>query len=234
MPEVLGAEYGALAGRTPEEALKLTMQYATGLEDKLGYNEEDDKKPDEPKPDTLTIVRGMNAASKEPITTEFVGNREAAKSAARLELMNNDPSFAQYESYIENVMSKMDAKAQTDPKNWVEAYWYIWGQAQRIAQQNADKESDEARQDTPPVAVSTETVTHDSRVNAARGTPRGRPNVSDQFKIDDPDERRTKQQFERILGKRMSDEEWHRLQHDDIRTLEEYEDLQEDLKQRSR
>ncbi len=234
MPEVLGPEYGALAGRTPEEALKLTMNYATGLEDKLGYNE-DDKKPkvEEPKPDTMTVVRGMNAASKEPITTEFVGNREAAKAAARAELASNTPSFTDYEAHIETVMSKMKAEDQTNARNWVEAYWYIWGQAQRLALQNDAQVDDDAAATSPPVSVSTETVTHDSRVNAARGTPRGRQNVSDQFKIDDPEERRTKQQFERILGKRMSDEEWHRLQHDDIRTQEEYDDLQAELKQRA-
>ena len=233
MPEVLGPEYGALAGRTPEEALKLTMSYATDLENKLGYDAEGDPPKKEEPTDTLAVVRGMNAKTKEPITTEFVGNRSAAKAAARLEIgQEADPSFDSYDAWIEQVMSNMSADQQTDSKNWVEAYWFVWGQAQRLAKQNAEKEPGEDTSDTPPVTQQ-ETVIHDSRVNAARGTPRGRNNVADQFVIEDADERRTKMQFERILGKKMSNEEWHRLQHDDIRTLEEYEDLQEDLKQRS-
>ena len=231
MPDVLGPEYGALAGRTPEEALKLTMNYATDLENKLGYSEDDDKKED--KTDTLTIVRGMNLKTKEPITTEFIGNRSAAKASARIELINQDPSFDSYDAYIEQVMSNMSVEQQTTSTAWVEAYWYIWGQAQRLAQQNPTKEPEADATDTLPGSVTTEEVVHASSANAARGTPRGRQNVADQFKIEDADERRTKQQFERVIGKRISEEEWYHLQHDDIKTMDEYEDLQESLKQRA-
>ena len=60
MPEVLGPEYGALVGRTPEEALKLTMTYATELENKLGYNDEGDPPKKEEPTDTLTVVRATD------------------------------------------------------------------------------------------------------------------------------------------------------------------------------
>ena len=232
MPDTLGAEYGPLAGRTPEEALKLTMNYATDLENRLeAEGNGDDPKSDEP--DTLKIVRNMNVASKEPITTEFIGNRSAAKAAARIQLTGQDPSFEIYDAYIEQVMSNMSAEQQTEEKNWVEAYWYIWGQAQRIAKQNADKELETTTPETLPGSTTTEEVVIESPTNAARGTPRGRQNTADQYKIEDADERRTKTQFERILGKRISDEEWHHLQHDDIKTMDQYEDLQESLKQRA-
>ena len=232
MPETLGAEYGPLAGRTPEEALKLTMNYATDLENQLDTINAGDKPPAD-KPDTMKVVRGMNVASKEPITTEFIGNRSAAKAGARVKLIGQDPSFDLYDAHIEVVMSNMSAEQQTVEANWVEAYWYIWGQAQRINKQNAEKELESAAPDALPGSTTTEDVIHVSSANAARGTPRGRQNVADQFKIEDPDERRTKQQFERVLGKKMSDEEWYHLQNDDIRTMDEYEDLQESLKTRA-
>ncbi len=229
MPEVLGPEYGPLAGRTPEEALKLTMNYATDLEKKLGYEDGDD--PPVEKPGTLEVVKQMNAASKAPIATEFVGNRAAAKANARAQLADQDPTFDTYDAYIESAMSKMSAEQQVEPANWVEAYWFVWGHAQRIAKQNENKDdiNEQGDKDVHPGSKHVEDVIHDSRGNAARGTPRGRQNVADRFELD-PADRATKKQFERILGKRISDEEWYRLDNDDINTLEDYEDLQADLK----
>ena len=223
MPDVLGPEWGPLAGRTTEEALKLTTNYATSLEEKLGLNEEEEK-PEEQ--DSLQIAKGMNVKSKAPIGAEYVGNREAAKAAARQELKDNDPSFNDYESYIETVMANMSADQQTDKTNWIEAYWYIWGQAQRIQKNKPVEETIDA----PPGSEHVEEIIHEPSVNVARSTPRGRQNVNDQYRIDDPVERRTKQKFDQLLGKKMSDEEWHRLQHEDIKTIEDYNELQEDLK----
>ena len=114
-------------------------------------------------------------------------------------------------------------------KNWEEAYWYIWGQAQRLAKQQGNQPDPNAL----PGSAHTVDVIHDSQANAARGTPRGRQNVSDKYRIDDPEERKTKKQFERILGKRISDEEWIRLADEDIKTLDDYQDLQADLQQRA-
>ena len=224
MPDVLGPEWGPLAGRTAEEALKLTTDYATSLEGKLGLNDEEEEKPDEQ--DSLQIAKGMNVKSKAPIGAEYVGNREAAKAAARQELKDNDPSFSDYESWIETVMSNMSADQQTDKTNWVEAYWYIWGQAQRM-QKNKPVEDDTT---TPPGSEHVEETIHEPSVNVARSTPRGRQNVSDQYRIEDPVERRTKQKFDQLLGKKMSDEEWYRLQTEDIKTLDDYKELQADLK----
>ena len=231
MPDVLGPEYGALAGRTPEEALKLTMNYATELENKLGLEEETPPEPVKV-PNALVVAKEMNTKSKEPITTEFIGNRQAAKAAARMQLRDEDVSFDTYDAYIEQVMSNMSAEQQTDAVNWVEAYWFIWGKAERVAKQK-DPEPTTDGDPTPTDELHTEEVVHTS--TTSRGNPRGRNTQVEQFKIEDPDELRTKQQFERILGKKMSNAEWVALQDEsqNINTVEKYNELQESLKQRT-
>lgn len=234
MPDVLGPEWGALAGRTQEEALKLTMNYATELEEKLALNDEGkpkDPPKDEPVPNGLQVAKTMNQASKAPLSTEFIGRREAAKAGARQQLKDEEVSFSDYEAYIEQVMSNMSAEQQTDPANWVEAYWFIWGKAQRVAH-TAEPQGDGTT--TPPGTGHVETIIHEPSANAARGNPRGRAQVVDKFNIDDPVERETKRQFERILGKKMSNEEWIRLQdpEENINTIEAYNALQEELNPR--
>ena len=237
MTDVLGPEYGPLAGRTAEEALKITLQYASDLEDKADSPEGVDNDDPEPvKKGSLDFVKALKNAQTAPLATEtFVGRREAAKATARREIMEDDgENWDSFASYIETIMANATADQQQNSLVWKEAFWLVWGQAARVQRVAESKDEpvdgDQDGSPTPPRAEPRrEEVIKASPANVERGTPRARGQDTSKNRIDDPIERNTKAKFARQLGVEMSDEEWIALQEEEINTLEDYQALQKRL-----
>lgn len=238
MTEVLGPEYGPLAGRTPEEALKITLKYASKLEDEADAGAVDLDVDDTPpeKKSALDFVKDLKTIQTQPMTTEsFVGKREAAKATARHEIIEvNGEDWDSFSPYIETVMSNATAEQQQSAPVWKEAFWLVWGQAERVRRiaETPPDPVDDTDQDPdahPRTEPRREESVQASPANAARGNPRARVEDTSRNKIEDPIERNTKSKFARVLGVEMSDAEWLALQNEEINTLEDYQALQKRL-----
>ena len=233
---VLGPEWGALAGMPAEEGLKIMAKYATDLESKIEgsaprRDDDDDDEPAtpaaprDPGTDGATRARTMHNRSVEPAATQFVGKREAARMQARKAIEAKGLSWDDFASEVETAMSTTDAAMQINPAAWTEAWWYCWGVAQR--------QTLESGTNTPPRSEThTDVRVHAGDMNADRG--RRTPGRDDRPRIEDPEERKTKGKFERYLGIDISDEEWIRLQNEDVKTYEDYQRMQDDIASRRR
>lgn len=252
--DVLGPEWGNLAGYSAEEALKYVSQYAADLEDQLGRDGGDDSpsapsqsggegegsSPDDSEegPDALDKARQMNQASKAPLGAEFVGQREAARRQARNQIEQVGYDWDSISDQVETVMSNVPAQQQTNPDAWVEAFVYVWGRTdvqRRVQQAQSGDGGEQGGQATPspPRSEPSEGLeTTDVRSGPMTADRGKRGTVSDREsrpEIDDPIERNTKQNFEKILGRRISDEEWVRLRDESVNTMDDYNRLQDEL-----
>lgn len=229
--EVLGPEWGSLAGLPAEEALKYVAQYAADLEaDKERSSQSGGEPGDEPEdsgspkvPNSLNIARDLNRQSKAPLQAEFVGKRDSARRQARRHIEGLGYDWNDVEDVVEDAMSQVDADQQTNPQAWVAAFVYAYGQADVARRVNG--QSDGGDDPTPP-----RPEYDDVRVRDMSGGDRGnRVPVDDSSrnKITDPVEQNTKRQFEKVLGKRIPDAEWIALQDPDmIKTEEDWKEFQ--------
>ena len=236
MADTMGPEWGALAGYPMEEGAKILAQYAKEAEDKLtaqsGDEDDDDLAPSKPD-NTLDFVKNLKRDSLAPAAAEFVSKRELARSQARDAISAKGKEWNDYATYVEQYMATADPTQQTNATAWHETWWWVKSLADRQAEE-ADATADKDDDPTPPRTESDEIV--ESRVvqgsmNADRSTRQPvRDMDSKKYRITDPQEQHTKDNFDRLLGVKMSDEEWYKLQNENVNTLEDYEALQEDLK----
>lgn len=139
MPEdVLGPEWGQLAGLPAKEALTLVSEYAANLEDKVsgagGNRGEADEDGDEdgngkPKGEDVraALMQKLGKQQREPLATEYISNREAAIEQARNYIINKGHDWDRLSGYVKQAMAKAPATQQTDPKAWVLAWQHVWG-----------------------------------------------------------------------------------------------------------
>ena len=230
---VLGPEWGNLAGLPAEAALKYVAKHAADLEGKLekanknqrgGENLDDDPPP----PNSLEIAKSLKQQSVAPLGAEFVGKRENARRQARTEVEKLGYVWGEVEGVVEQAMSGTTAEQQTNPQAWVAAFVYAYGQAD-LAKRMTKPASDP---NSPPRSEYDDSVVLEGSMNAGRGGTnilgtQGRP------RIEDPVEQRTKRGFEKILGYKIPDEEWIALQDPDrIKTQEDWNEFQEQQKAR--
>jgi hypothetical protein len=233
--EVLGQEWGNLAGLPAEQALKYVAQHAADLEGKLekagkaprgGENDGDDTPPN-----SLDIARSLKSQSVAPLGAEFVGKREAARRQARSEVERLGYVWGDVESIVEQAMSGTTADQQTEPKAWIAAFVYAYGQSD-LTRRMSNPNGGQGNPNSPPRSEYDDDVVVEGSMNSGRGGSnilgiQGRP------KIDDPTEQRTKRGFEKVLGYRIPDEEWIALQDPDkIKTQEDWELFQDSQKPR--
>lgn len=229
----LGNEWGALAGRDPEEVARQLAAYATELEGRIEsrkVGDDDDDGDDAPDP-ALDVAKKLHGRTMQPVATEFIGQRESAKSKARQYLKGQGFDWDLYADYVDQAMANTSPDQQINPNAWAEAWWYIWGTAKRAEELQRRAQPDD--QDLPPARsepARRETTVERGNMNADRDTGRGTRTAPRQWDIPD-EERATKRKFERHLGIKMSDEEWVRLQseEDPINTYEAYQAVQEKL-----
>ena len=215
--EVLGEEYGALAGHTPEDGLKIMM----GMQSEMAAENqrlraqaaEPPPPPPEPKkeaPDPpsvdLDVIRGddKDAAAEElnRHTREIVGKvvkenlsardaadfptkREQAKTQAAEMIRKAGGDFSKHEKEIDAAMTeagKVSREAQTTPGYWAQAFVTREG-----IQAMGGKE--------PSGAPHVERPTPNSPQN------RGKPTLT-------PIESEVRDNFARVAGDNISDEEW--------------------------
>ena len=227
MGEVLGAEWGELAGLPMEEGLKIMSEYAAQLEDKVP----DDDGGNDAKPvDARALAREFKRASLAPAAAEFIGNRDSAKAQASESIKNQGLEWGLYSTYVEQVMAKATPEQQTDPNAWHEAWWYVWGVAKRKdAMKPADVKDDDDSASPPrnePAVIHHSVLAGD--MNADGGSRSVPPMEDKKYKIDNEVESNTRDKFVQYLGVNISDMEWQMLK--DVNTREEYEALQEQLK----
>lgn len=247
--EVLGPEWGNLAGLPAKQALEYVSQYAADLEDQVAAakpkddgrggesGEENDDEPSGDKPSGLDIARQMNRQSKQPLGAEFVGRRESARTQARRQIEQLGYDWLEVSDAVETVMANVPAEQQVNKDAWVEAFLYVHGRADaaRRAQrlQQGEPVDDEPVDQSPPRTVQDRVIA--SPANADRGSRRTPDDRGQKARIEDPVERRTKGQFEKVLGRDISDEEWIALsQEAEIVTYEDYQRLQDELESRKR
>lgn len=224
--EVLGPQWGNLAGLPAEQALKYVAQHAADLEGKLEKANQAPRggEDDVVVPNSLDIARNLKQQSVAPLGAEFVGKRESARRTARLEVEKLGYNWGEAESIVEQAMSGTTAEQQTNPQAWVAAFVYAYGQADLAKRMSAPA--------SPPRSEYDEDVVIEGSMNGGRGGSnilgiQGRP------KIEDPTEQRTKRSFEKVLGYRIPDEEWIALQDPDrIKTLEDWDEYQAGVKAR--
>jgi len=228
--ELLGDEWGTLAGLPAEEALKVVAAYATELEEKGDASSDDTPRATPKADDVLDRVKQMKQQSMAPAATEFVGRRETARAKARKAVVDQGHDWDAFSVYIEEAMQNATAEQQVEPAAWYEAFKFVWGQsAWQHAQTPADAPNDdEPAANTPPRNEGARHVVEvgvPGSMNVGKGDRRVDVD-STKFKITDPEEMNVKRNFERMLGKKIPDEEWGALQHEEINTLDDYEDLQ--------
>lgn len=233
--KVLGPEWGALAGLPAEEALKYVAEYAADLEGKVnkqapsgGEDDDDDGKPAKV-PNSLDVARALNQRSKAPLGAEFVGKRENARRQARSQVEALGYNWSEVEDMVENAMSGTEAEHQTNPQAWVAAFVYAYGQADIVKRsaKKPDDQDDGGDSTTPPRAEFDDDVVVVRGMNADRGNRFPVDQNRNRNRIEDPTERRTKQQFERVLGSKISDEEWIALSDPDmIKTEDDWNEYQ--------
>lgn len=233
MPKgVTGPEWGPLAGLPYEEALRLTIQYAAELEKKVEGRgnsrvSDDDSDDEDVEFDARELAKGFHSQTVAPAANEFVGKRESAKATARQYIRQQGYDWNVYSDYVEQAMAKTTADQQIDPNAWVEAWWYVWGldkrQQELAAKQNP--KSDEEETTSPPRS---ETRVEQGSMNSDRPSQRNSRPTQPKWDIPE-DERKTKAAFERVLGIRMPDEEWYRLQNEEINTYDDYMALQDQI-----
>lgn len=228
MADVLGSEWGPLAGMPAEEGLKILSKYANDLESRL-ERDDDVETPDEGE-QGLTLAKNLKRTSVQPAATEFVSKRAGAIAQARQALRSKGKSWDEYGDYVEQIMAGVDANQQLNAKAWEEAWWYCWGVNER---NRAEKPESHPRSDADDeYEVETRGVSGNMNTDRSRrSVPR---DEGSKYKIEDPEERRTKGKFEKYLGIKMSDEEWIRLQDENIKTYDDYKELQDSMKQPER
>lgn len=219
---VLGEEWGALAGKDPEEALRIVTKYAEKLE-AGGRGEEDE-------PSSRDVAKDLKGRQSSPLTVEFLGKREGARAQGRAIVEGQGKDWNKFAAAIETIMSNVSPEQQTDGRIWAEAWWHLWGIAQREAELAPPAAEEEGEPKSPPRSEKVVTTVGGERGNRS---PRGTTVTA---KIEDPEERRVKSNFEKLLGQKISDDEWIALQDDvnPINTVEQYNELQDSLKPRSR
>lgn len=229
----LGNEWGALAGLDPEVAARRLAAYAKELEDRIEQRTTGaaDDEDEDANPNTdLDTARNLHGRSVQPVATEFVGQREAAKSKARQNIRGQGFEWEQYGDYVEQAMANATPDQQTNANAWTEAWWYVWGTAKRAEELARRAQPEDERPAQPATPPRSETRVEQGAMTADRSNGRGSRTAPRQWDIPE-DERATKRKFERHLGIKMSDEEWVRLQseEDPIQTAEQYDALQERL-----
>lgn len=243
--KVLGPEWGNLAGLPAEKALEYVAQYAADLESKAnkpaprgGENDSDDDDDGKRKvPNSLDIARSLNQQSKAPLGAEFVGRRENARRQARSQVEALGYKWNDVEGTVEDAMAGATPEQQTNPQAWVAAFVYAFGQAD-IMQRASNVQNGRSVEDddgSPPRSeyVDDEVVVRD--MGADRGNRFPVNQNRNKNKIEDPTERRTKQQFEKVLGYRIPDDEWIALSDPDmIKTQEDWDEYQASRKQGGR
>jgi hypothetical protein len=150
----------------------------------------------------------------------------------RAALKQKGKDWSEFGDYAEQIMSNVDAKQQVNPQAWEEAWWYCWGVAERnkaAAPKAPEAPTPHPRSQDDEDDLEYETRVVTSNANADRSR-RGAPSNDSKPRIEDPEERRTYNKFKRHLGLDISEEEWIRLASDEIRTVDDYTRLQEELK----
>lgn len=242
--DVLGPEWGALAGLPAEEGLKIVSEYAGKIESlRAGGNVEPPAEGDEPSTAPAALLHELAVRQRQPVASEFVGNRESAIQRAKLHITQQNQDWDRLHPYVVQAMAKATPQLQTDPNAWVEAWWYVWGLEKR-AEQN--KPAEEAPDEDSVSEDPWDALSGDEEEAAEPIPPRPRQTVSRSpvntqpqrtapankgSKITDPGTRRVKGQFENLLGRNISDREWQELDAN-VNTSEDYARLQKSLERR--
>lgn len=248
MADVLGPEWGQLAGMPAEAALELVAQMYESdpdRQDSAGGNDDNEPQEEPTNVDREQLMKDLARRQRKPIGDEFVGRRDVAKSQARQHLVSKGKDWDRYESAVMTIMSRANPEQQANAKAWVEAWWYVWGLEQRsleekeVTDDNDTDEGEEEYEDDLQAAGSewddfleddeddATIPPREEQVVRRTGPPkrtRQTPREARKPKIKDPKERQVKSNFERFLGRSISDEEWIAL--DDVSTHEDYKKLQ--------
>jgi len=236
MSNVLGPEWGALAGLEATTALEMITRRSYEQEQELEQLRPADPPASGGEPpvparqtDIMEVVRTMNAATKAPLQAEFVGQRNVAKAQARAKIIEHGENWDAIDVDIESAMVQATPEQLVDAASWYNAFWLVWGVKQRderLASINTPAEPNAL-----PHSQSTQQVTRVSAgsMNSHHGQRTPTDTRTPKYSVDNPEERQVRGQFERLIGERIDDEEWVRLSSNEIRTQDDWNRLQKEL-----